>query len=471
VALTAATSSLLDDQVTTRFVTIVPFASRTVAVSVVVVPSTRLFVAGATVTLATGTGVTVSVAVPDFPSLVAVIVAPPGATAVTTPPGDTVATVVLLDAQATARPVTTTPFTSVTTAVSVVVCPTIMSAVVGCTATAPTGTSVTFTAELPIFPSDVALIVAEPGATAVTTPVVETVATRLLLDVQLTGRSVTAVPLASVTVADSAAVCPTCRLAVAGCTVTLATGTGVTVMAALALLPSLVALIVVEPGATAVTTPVELTVAEAGLLEDQVTRRFVTIVPFASLTVAVSVVVVPATRLVAVGATITLPTGTGVTVRDALADLDSLVAVMDAVPGATAVTTPLAETVTTDRLLDVHVTGRSVTTAPFASRTVARSVVVWPATRLVDVGSTATLPTGTSVTTTLAAPLFPPALAPMVADPGATAVRTPVGDTVATSALLVAHVIGRSVTTVPLASVTVADNTAVWPTKRFAVVG
>jgi len=76
------------------------------------------------------------------------------------------------------------------------------------------------------------------------------------------------------------------------------------------------------------------------------------------------------------GATVTLPTGTGVTVTLALPDLDSLVAVMIALPGATAVTTPPADTVATEGLLDVHVTGRLVTTAPFASRTVAASVVV-----------------------------------------------------------------------------------------------
>ena len=46
---------------------------------------------GATVTEATGPGVTFRVALPDFPSLVAVIVAVPTSNPVATPDADTVA--------------------------------------------------------------------------------------------------------------------------------------------------------------------------------------------------------------------------------------------------------------------------------------------------------------------------------------------------------------------------------------------
>ena len=377
VAPTVATAVLLDDHVTARSVTTAPLTSLTVTASVVVVPATRFLLVGATVTLPTGAAETVSAALPDFASLVAVIVAVPGETAVATPLPDTVATAVLLDAQVTARSVTTTPLASFTTAVNDVVCPTVAEAVAGCTTTLPTGTGVTATVDVPVFPSAVALIVAEPGARAVTTPVVETLATAVLLEVQVTGRSVTTVPLASFTVIDNAAVSPTCRLAVGGCIVTLATGTLVTVTAALPLFPSLVAVIVAEPTDTPVTTPVvALTVATAVLFDDQATTRSVTIAPFASFTVAESVVVVPITRLFEAGTTATLPTGTGVTVTVALADLVSLVAVIDALPGATPVTTPFVDTVATALLLDVQVTGRLVTTAPFTSRIVAASVVV-----------------------------------------------------------------------------------------------
>jgi hypothetical protein len=150
---------------------------------------------------------------------------------------------------------------------------------------------VTTTLAAPLFPPALALIVADPGATAVRTPVADTVATSGLLEAHVIGRSMTTVPLASVTVADNTAVWPTLRFAVDGWTVTLATATAATATAALPLLPSLAAVIVAEPTDTPVTTPVASTVATAVLFEDQDTRRSVTIVPFASFTVAASVVV------------------------------------------------------------------------------------------------------------------------------------------------------------------------------------
>jgi hypothetical protein len=55
----------------------------------------RLLLFNVTVTEATGTSVTVRVAVPDTPSLVAVITALPAVTALTRPVLDTVATLVL----------------------------------------------------------------------------------------------------------------------------------------------------------------------------------------------------------------------------------------------------------------------------------------------------------------------------------------------------------------------------------------
>ena len=68
-----------------------------------------LAVVGVTATLPTGINVTVTEAVPDLPSLVAVIVAVPAPTAVTVPVDDTVATALLLVVQTTVRPVRTAP--------------------------------------------------------------------------------------------------------------------------------------------------------------------------------------------------------------------------------------------------------------------------------------------------------------------------------------------------------------------------
>src|SRR5207253_7117292 len=85
VALTVATEPLSLDQVTVRPVRTLPFASFGVAVSCEVCPVCRLIDAGLTVTVATGVFETVTLAVPLFPSLVAVIVAVPTPGAVIKP--------------------------------------------------------------------------------------------------------------------------------------------------------------------------------------------------------------------------------------------------------------------------------------------------------------------------------------------------------------------------------------------------
>jgi hypothetical protein len=119
---------LLEIHVTTRPVRTTPFPSLVTAVSccVGVSPKTKLAEAGLTVTVATGTGLTVMTGVgPELTaSLVAVIVAVPIPTAVTVVvplvelAGLTVSTDVLLETHATTRPVSTLPFTSFVTAVS-----------------------------------------------------------------------------------------------------------------------------------------------------------------------------------------------------------------------------------------------------------------------------------------------------------------------------------------------------------------
>jgi hypothetical protein len=80
-------------------------------------PAITLTVGGSIVTDATGAGVTVIVAVPLCPSLVAEIVAEPAATAVINPLVElTVATRALSEAQTIERPVRTDPFESLSTA-------------------------------------------------------------------------------------------------------------------------------------------------------------------------------------------------------------------------------------------------------------------------------------------------------------------------------------------------------------------
>src|SRR2546427_9751386 len=98
--------------------------------------------------------------------------------------------------------------------------------------------------------------------------------------------------------------------AVAGLTLTDATGTGFTVTAALPVFPSLVALIVTAPAPAPVTSPVEGTVATAGVLDSQVTDRPESTLPAASFSVAVSCTACPTRTTAATGLITTDATGT-----------------------------------------------------------------------------------------------------------------------------------------------------------------
>src|SRR5438552_14655130 len=163
-----------------------------------------------------------------------------------------------------------------------------MVALAGWIVTEATGTGVTVIVEGPLFPSLVAVIVAAPAATPVTSPPALTVATAVLLLPQLTVRPDNGLPLASFGVAVSCTVWPTGTDAVLGLTVTDATGTVLTVIVAVPLCPSLVAVIVAAPAATPVTCPLPLTVATAVLPLGQVIVRPESELPFASFGAAAS---------------------------------------------------------------------------------------------------------------------------------------------------------------------------------------
>src|SRR5207247_3654425 len=116
-----------------------------------------------------------------------------------------------------------------------------MLAEAGLTVTDATGTRFTVTAAVPLCPSLVAVIVAALAATPVTSPVEDTVATAGVPDAQVTDRPESTLPAASFRVVVSCTVAPTSTTAVAGLTVTDATGTIATVTLAVPLFPSLVA--------------------------------------------------------------------------------------------------------------------------------------------------------------------------------------------------------------------------------------
>src|SRR5207253_737889 len=110
---------------------------------------------------------------------------------------------------------------------------------------------------------------------------------------------------------------PTCTVADAGVTVTDATGTLVTVMDAVLLCPSLVAVIVAEPRPTPVTRPLALTAAIDELPLVQVTVRPLSTLPAESFVVAESCTVWPTSTVADGGLRLTDATAAGVTVTTA----------------------------------------------------------------------------------------------------------------------------------------------------------
>jgi len=153
------------------------------------------------------------------------------------------------------------------------------------------------------------------------------------------------------------------------------------------------------------------------------------------------------------------------TVVVAVALADPEVAVIVAVPSATAVTNPAAETVAMDEFDVTHTTVGFEMTVPPASLTVAVSWVVSPsAEKLSTVWDRSRL-TGTW-TVTAAVVLADPEVAVIVAVPSVIAVTNPADETVATEASDVAHVTVASLIVPPLWSFTEAESCCVWPSEE-----
>lgn len=142
---------------------------RAVAVNVVVHATFTVAADGAMVILAIGAS-TVTVAVPVFPSMVALIVTVPAETPVTTPDEFTVARLVLLLDHVATRRYRGCPAASSGVAVSVVVLPTITLAVEGDTVTLATGTIFTVNVADACKLSTLTSTMPVPDARAVTSP-------------------------------------------------------------------------------------------------------------------------------------------------------------------------------------------------------------------------------------------------------------------------------------------------------------
>src|SRR5213592_664091 len=374
--LTVATDGLELDQLTARPESVLPLASLSVAASCCVWPTWIVAEAGVTATEATGTVVTAIAAVPLCPSLVAVRVAEPTVLPVTSPLPLTVVTDGFELDQLTARQESVLPLASLSVAASCCVWPTWIVAEAGVTATEATGTVVTVIEEVPLCPSLVAVTAAEPVARPVTSPLPLTVATDGLELDQLTARPESVLPLASLSVAASCCVWPTWIVADAGVRATEATGTFVTVIEEVPLCPSLVAVIIADPAATAVARPLAFTVATEAFELAQVTIRPDRAFPLPSFGVAVSCAVWPTWIPAEAGVTATEATGTVVTAIAAVPLCPSLVAVRVAEPAARPVTSPLPLTDAADGFELDQLTARPVSTAPAESFVVAESWTV-----------------------------------------------------------------------------------------------
>lgn len=365
---TVATPTALELQVGTRPGSVFPAASWAVAPKVPDSPTKSATDAGATTTEATGTADTVTTAVPDLPSLVAVIVMLPGANAVTRPAADTVATDGFDDPQITERPVRVPPVPSLGTAESAKVVPTTTLLELGETTTEATGAAVTVTVEIAERPSIVTSILAVPTPIPVTTPAPETVATAGAVVDQLAGRPARELPPASLAVATIVRVAPISNETDVGVTTTDHTGTTDTVIDEVPRTPSEVAVTMAVPGATAVTRPVPDTVATAGVPEPHRTERPASGAPPASFGAAVSWAVAPTVSDDAAGDTVTEATGARLTVTIADPVRPSIVARITAEPAATAVTNPVPETVATAGVKLNQAAARPTKAPPEASR-------------------------------------------------------------------------------------------------------
>jgi hypothetical protein len=211
----------------------------------------------------------------------------------------TVATLGFVLDHAIVRPVSTLPLASRRTAVACVLPPATTLVDPSVTVTDATGGGgggaivVTVTLAAPDLLSLVAVIVAEPAATPVTTPNDETVATEGAELDHVTARSVTTAPVESLTRAVACVVVPTWTDEAASETLTEPTGAGLTVIAALAATVSADAVITAAPVFSARTSPESETDATVTSELLQETGIFATTAPLWSCGVAVNRVLVP----------------------------------------------------------------------------------------------------------------------------------------------------------------------------------
>jgi hypothetical protein len=240
----------------------------------------------------------------------------PAATLVASPLALMVATLGELELHVIVRPVSTVPFASFKTALNCTPADsTTAVGAAGVTVTEATGAggggggAVTVSLVVPLTVSLVAVMVVVPAATLVASPLALMVATLGVLELHVTTRPVSTVPLASFkTALNCTPADPTTAVGAAGVTVTEATDAGgaktmdttaVAVPVTLALAP----LIVTVPWLMDVPTPVVSTCMIDELLLCQSTRRPVRMFPAESRNVTLNCVACPIPTLTCAGVT------------------------------------------------------------------------------------------------------------------------------------------------------------------------
>ena len=261
-----ATVGSLDDHEKSASATAFPFASNASAARRSVSPGPIVASAGVTVT-DDADCITDTEALPDAEPDDAVMAAAPSPLAVTSPAESTVATSVSLLDHETVTPSIVRPAWSLTSAASRPCWPMAVNASVsGVTATVVGSGSTTVSLALPATPADVAMISTSPAEIPVTRPSPSTMATSVSPDAHANTVPATGFPLASAASAMSRTVSAVRSVSVAGDTVTVLTSWA-TVTAAVPEAEPAVAVTIVAPLPTAVTSPAGATVAtDASLL-------------------------------------------------------------------------------------------------------------------------------------------------------------------------------------------------------------
>jgi len=241
---------------------------------------------------------------------------------------------------------------------------------------------------------------------------------------------------------------------------------GVTVTDASPVCPSAAAAIVADPADTAVTTPLDKTVARVESVDDHVTLRPTRTLPAASRSVAVACVVCPTVSEADASATVMAATGAGgggatATVVEPVTP--STVAVTVVLPGPTAVSNPEDDRVATAGFALAHCGTRCVSAVPVESFALALSWAVPPTDSCTLAGSTVTDATGTVATVNGVDADTPSVDAEIVVVPIAIVVTRPDPDTVAIDGFELRHANVHPPTAVPDASTASALSCAVFP--------